>query len=149
MGATGSLTPGVETVDIARAAVRRRGSDVSLITYGGSLPKALEAAERLEADGIAAEVVDLRVLRPLDTDTVLESVARTHRVVVIDEAWRSYGPAAELSALIAEEALWDLDAPVQRVATAEVPLPYAGHLEHAALPQVEDIVAAVRRIEKL
>ncbi len=130
-------------IDIRRAAVRRAGRDVSLITYGGSLPKTLQAAERLAARGIQAEVIDLRCLRPLDTDLVLDSVRRTHRAVVIDEAWFTGSLAAEISARIMEEAFYDLDAPVIRVCSAEVPIPYAGHLEDAALPQAAAIERAV------
>ena len=133
-------------VDISQAAVRRAGKDVSLITYGGSLGKALTAAENLAAEGIEAEVIDLRVLRPLDTPTVLESVAKTHRAVVIDEGWRTGSFAAEVSARIMEEGFYDLDGPVARVCSAEVPIPYAGHLEDAALPQVETIVKTVREL---
>jgi pyruvate dehydrogenase E1 component beta subunit len=131
-------------VDIRRAAVRRRGKDASLITYGGSLGKALQAAQRLAEEGIEAEVIDLRVLRPLDTPTILESVARTHRAVIIDEGWRTGSFAAEVSSQIMESGFYDLDGPVQRVCSAEVPIPYAGHLEDAALPQVETIVNSVR-----
>jgi pyruvate dehydrogenase E1 component beta subunit len=130
--------------DLRRAAVRRPGRDVSLITYGGSLRKTVEAAERLAADGVEAEVIDLRVLRPLDVAAILESVSRTHRAVVIDEGWRSGGLAAEVAARIMEGAFYDLDAPVARVSSAEVPIPYAGHLEDAALPRPEAIVDAVR-----
>jgi pyruvate dehydrogenase E1 component beta subunit len=129
-----------------QAVVRRAGRDVSLITYGGSLPKALAAAEQLSAGGIEAEVVDLRCLRPLDKASLIGSVARTHRAVVIDEGWRAGSLAAEVSALLMEAAFYDLDAPVQRVCSAEVPIPYARHLEEAALPQPEKIVAAVRQI---
>jgi pyruvate/2-oxoglutarate/acetoin dehydrogenase E1 component len=132
--------------EIGRAAVRRAGRDVSLITYGGSLIKTLEAADRLAADGIDAEVVDLRSLRPLDTATVLASVGKTHRAVIVDEAWRAGSFAAEVSARIMEEGFFELDAPVQRVCTAEVPLPYAKHLEDAALPQPERIAAAARAL---
>jgi pyruvate dehydrogenase E1 component beta subunit len=133
-------------VDINRAVVRRAGKDASLITFGGSLAKALLAAERLAAEGIEAEVIDLRVLRPLDTPTVLDSVARTHRAVVIDEGWRTGSFAAEVSARIMEGGFYDLDGPVERVCSAEVPIPYAGHLEDAALPQVETIVKTVREL---
>lgn len=133
-------------VDIEHAAVRRRGNDVSLITYGGSLPKVMDAADVLAADGIDAEVVDLRVLRPLDDEAIFSTVGRTHRCVVIDEAWRSGSIAAEISARITEELFWDLDAPVARVCSAEVPVPYAAHLEVAALPQVDDVVAAARQV---
>ncbi|MBL8383097.1 MAG: alpha-ketoacid dehydrogenase subunit beta [Burkholderiales bacterium] len=132
-------------VDIARAALRRSGADVSLITHGGSLPKTLEAADALAADGIDAEVVDLRVLRPLDLETILASVRRTHRAVVIDEGWKTGSLAGEIVARIAEEALYDLDAAPLRVCSEEVPIPYAKHLEDAALPQVAAIVAAARR----
>jgi pyruvate dehydrogenase E1 component subunit beta len=131
-------------LDIGHAALRREGGDVTLVTYGGSLPKALAAAERLAADGISAEVIDLRVLRPLDMATVLASVAKTHRVVVIDEAWRTGSLAAEVSAQVMERAFYDLDRPVARVCSAEVPMPYPKHLEDAALPRVDTIVATAR-----
>jgi pyruvate dehydrogenase E1 component beta subunit len=133
-------------LDLRRAAVRREGRDVSLVTYGGSLPKALAAAEQLTAHGIAAEVVDLRVLRPLDMASVLASVAKTHRVIVIDEAWRTGSLAAEVSAQIMEGAFYELDRPVARVCSAEVPMPYARHLEEAVLPQVDTIVATARAL---
>jgi pyruvate dehydrogenase E1 component beta subunit len=140
----GDLPADAGPVDIAHAAVRRDGNDVSLITYGGSLPKCLAAAEELAGDGIAAEVVDLRTLRPLDTDTILASVGRTRRAVVVDEGWRSASISAEVSARIMEGGFYELDAPVGRVCTAEVPMPYAKHLEDAALPQVDRIVQAAR-----
>lgn len=130
--------------NISNAVVRRSGSDVTLITYGGSLGKTLDAAEQLAKDGVAAEVIDLRVLRPLDTSTILASVAKTHRAVIVDEAWRTGSFAAEVSAQIMERAFDDLDAPVVRVCSAEVPMPYAKHLEDAALPQADKIVALVR-----
>jgi pyruvate dehydrogenase E1 component beta subunit len=133
-------------VDITTAAVRRPGTDVSLVTYGGSLTTTLQAAEALEADGISAEVVDLRVLRPLDLATVLGSVRRTHRLVVVDENWRTLSMAAEVCAQVAEDAFYDLDAPGQRVCSVEVPMPYARHLETAALPSVERVVAAARTV---
>jgi pyruvate dehydrogenase E1 component beta subunit len=116
-----------------------------LVTYGGSLPKVMAAAEVLAADGVSAEVIDLRCLRPLDTDALITTAGRTHRVVVVDEGWRTGGLAAEVSARITEQAFFELDAPVSRVGSAEVPIPYAKHLEEAALPQVETIVAAARR----
>jgi pyruvate dehydrogenase E1 component beta subunit len=130
--------------DILHAAVRRSGRDVSLITYGGSLPKAMAAAETLASEGIDAEVLDLRVLRPLDDDTILASVRKCRRAVVVDETWRSGSLAAELMARIAERAFFDLDAPLARVCSEEVPIPYAKHLEDAALPQAAKIVATVR-----
>lgn len=130
-------------VDIERARVRRPGHDVSLITYGASLYKCLEASQTLAERGLEAEVVDLRSLRPLDEDTILESVRRTHRAVVVDEGWRSGSLAAEVSARIMEKAFYELDAPVARVCSAEVPMPYARHLELAALPSPEAVVQAV------
>jgi pyruvate dehydrogenase E1 component beta subunit len=142
----GELAAQAGAVDIHRAAVRRPGTDVSLITYGGTLGKTLQAAETLAAEGIHAEVIDLRTLRPLDTPTILDSVSRTHRAVIIDEGWRSGSIAAEVMARIVEQVFYDLDAPVARVCSAEVPIPYPKHLEDAALPQVAGIVAATRRV---
>jgi len=127
-----------------RAAVRREGGDVTLVTYGGSLWKTLEAADELAAGGVQAEVIDLRSLRPLDMDTVLESVAKTHRVVVVDEGWRTASLAAEIGMQIAERGFDSLDWPPQRVCSAEVPMPYAKHLEDAALPSAARVAAAVR-----
>ncbi len=131
--------------NLDRAEIRRPGTDLSLITYGGSLPKALAAADTLAAEGLSAEVIDLRSLRPLDEATLAESVARTHHVVVVDEAWRTGSLAAEVSARLAERSFYELDAPVERVCSAEVPIPYARQLEEAALPQSADIVAAAHR----
>jgi pyruvate dehydrogenase E1 component beta subunit len=133
------------TIDITHAAVRRPGRDITLISYGGMVPVALAAAEELAASGIEAEVVDLRSLRPLDADTVAASVRRTHRAVVVDEGWRSGSLAAEVSARLTEQCFYDLDSPVERVCSAEVPIPYARHLEEAALPRVELVTAAARR----
>lgn len=132
--------------DISRAAVRRVGTQLSLITWGGSLPKALQAAAELAAVGIDVEVIDLRVLRPLDAETIYASVRKTHRVLVVDEGWKSGSLAAEVVARIAEDCLYDLDAPPRRLCTAEVPIPYARHLEEAALPQADRIVATVREM---
>jgi len=142
----GELDENAGPVDISRAAVRRAGKDVTMITYGGSLWKTLEAAEQLAASGIEAEVLDLRVLRPLDTATMLASVRKTHRAVVVDEAWRTGSFAAEISAQIMEGAFYDLDAPVGRVCSAEVPMPYPKHLEDAALPQAATIVKTVQEL---
>jgi pyruvate dehydrogenase E1 component beta subunit len=139
---SGELADDAGPTDLDRAAVRRAGTDLTLIAYGGTVGKALDAAEELSEGGVAAEVIDLRTLRPLDTTTILESVTRTHRAVVVDEGWRTGSLAAEVAATIAEEAFYDLDAPVGRVCSAEVPIPYAKHLEDAALPQVASIVAA-------
>ena len=142
----GELPENAGAVDIDRAAVRRPGRDVTVLAYSASLYKALEAAGRLAADEIEAEVIDLRSLRPLDDATIMASVRKTRRAVVVDEGWRSGSLAAELSARIMEQAFYDLDAPVGRVCTEEVPIPYPKHLEDAALPQPEKIVAAVKAL---
>jgi pyruvate dehydrogenase E1 component beta subunit len=143
---SGTMAEDAGHVDIQRAVVRRQGQDLTLVSYGGSLPKTMEAAESLSADGIEAEVIDLRSLRPLDDETIVSSVRRTHRAVVVDEGWRSGSLSAEVSARILEQCFFDLDSPVQRVCSAEVPMPYARHLEEAALPQVAGIVEAARRV---
>ncbi|MFZ5846035.1 MAG: alpha-ketoacid dehydrogenase subunit beta [Actinomycetota bacterium] len=143
---TGTLAEDAGPVDIQRAAVRRQGRDLTLVSYGGSLPKTLEAAQQLAADGIEAEVLDLRTLRPLDDATIMASVRRTHRLVVVDEGWRSGSLSAEVSARVTEQCFYDLDSPVERVCSAEVPMPYAKHLEDAALPQPATIAAAARRV---
>ena len=142
----GEIDETAELVDLNHAAVRRAGQDVTLITYGGTLGKTLQSAERLAGEGIDAEVIDLRSLRPLDTPTILNSIAKTHRAVIVDESWRTGSFAAEVSAQIMEFAFDDLDAPVARVCSAEVPMPYAKHLEAATLPQVEGIVNAARNL---
>jgi pyruvate dehydrogenase E1 component beta subunit len=142
----GELEEQGRKVDIAKAAIRRTGKNVTLITFGGSLFKTLEASKQLASEGIEADVVDLRVLRPLDMGTVLVSVAKTHRAVVIDEAWRTGSFAAEIASKIMEEAFDELDCPVARVCSAEVPMPYAKHLEDAALPQSQKITDTVLRM---
>jgi pyruvate dehydrogenase E1 component beta subunit len=142
----GELPDDAGPVDIDRAAVRRDGDDVLVVTYGGTLPTVLEAADRLAAEGISAQVLDLRTLRPLDEAAILDGVVRTHRVVVVDEGWRSGSISAEVTARITEHAFYELDAPVVRVCSAEVPMPYARHLELAALPSVDRVVAAVHEV---
>jgi pyruvate/2-oxoglutarate/acetoin dehydrogenase E1 component len=132
--------------DLRHALVRRPGRDVTLVAFGAALPKALAAAELLARDGVSAEVVDVRVLRPLDLPTLLESVARTRRAIVVDEAWRTGSFAAEIAAAISERAFYDLDAPITRVCGAEVPMPYPKHLENAALPQPATIAAAAKAL---
>ncbi|MCP4316366.1 MAG: pyruvate dehydrogenase (acetyl-transferring) E1 component subunit alpha [Hyphomicrobiales bacterium] len=141
---SGPLATNAAPVDIEKAVVRRDGRDISLITYGGSLFKTLEAAEKLTEDGIDAEVVDLRILRPLDLATVVASVTKTHRVLIVDEGWKSGSLAAEIGMRLAEEAFFELDAPLARVCSTEVPIPYAGHLEEAAIPQIAGIVSAAK-----
>jgi len=141
---SGVLPPNAGPVDILSAIVRRPGKHVTLVTYGGTLFKTLDAAEELAKERIEAEVIDLRILRPLDIETVLSSVAKTRRVVIVDEGWRSGSLSAEISAQIMERAFWDMDAPVGRVCSAEVPIPYPHHLEEAALPQPPAIIAAAK-----
>lgn len=140
----GELAEATGPFDPWRGAVRRAGNDLTLVTYGGSLPKSLAAAEALAGDGIDVEVIDLRSLRPLDAETLLGSVAKTHRAAIVDEGWRTCSLAAEISAILMEGAFYELDAPVVRICTAEVPIPYAKHLEEAALPSVGRIVATLR-----
>lgn len=140
----GELPARPEPVSIDRAAVRRAGSHVSFITYGGMLGKTMRAAEELSREGIEAEVLDLRTLRPLDTEAILATVAKARRAVIVDEGWKSGSISAEIVARIVERGFYDLDAPIARVCTAEVPIPYPKHLEEAALPQVPSIVRAAK-----
>jgi pyruvate/2-oxoglutarate/acetoin dehydrogenase E1 component len=146
--AEGDLDPSITSVDITSAKVRRGGRDISLITYGNSLPKALAAAETLASEGIEAEVVDLRVLRPLDTATILASVAKTRRCIIVDEGWRSGSISAEIAARIGEDAFFELDAPLRRICSREVPVPYAGHMEEATLPRTATIVETARSLTR-
>ncbi|MEL6890938.1 MAG: pyruvate dehydrogenase complex E1 component subunit beta [Actinomycetota bacterium] len=133
-------------VDLERAVVRRPGDDLTIVAWAGMVPKALEAADALAAAGISADLIDLRSLRPIDTGTLTASVGRTNRALVVDEGWLTVGLSAEIAALTTEHCFWSLDAPVRRLATAEVPIPYPRHLEQHAIPQVEDIVTAARRL---
>ena len=141
---TGLIDDNAGAVAIEKAAIRREGSDVSLITYGGSLYKTLDAAHALASEGIEADVIDLRSLRPLDDETIVASVSKTRRAVIVDEGWRSGSLAAEISARITEQVFWTLDAPVGRVCSEEVPIPYPKHLEEAAIPQVDKIIQAAK-----
>jgi len=141
---TGKLASDAGAVDIDKAAIRRPGRDISLITYGGSLWKTIEAATVLAGENIDAEVIDLRSLRPLDDATIMTSVAKTRHAVIIDEGWRSGSLAAEVGLRIVEQAFWALDAPIGRVCSEEVPIPYPRHLENAAIPQTPKIVAAAK-----
>ena len=143
---SGQLAANAGAVDIDKAAIRRAGTDISLITYGGSLFKALDAADELAKENIDAEVVDLRSLRPLDMETIIASVTKTHRALIVDEGWKSGSLAAEIGMRLAEEAFYELDAPLARVCSEEVPIPYAQHLEEAAIPQTPKIVAAVKTL---
>jgi len=142
----GQLAANAGPVDIDRAVVRRAGRDLTLVTYGGSLFKSLDAAEALAGEGIEAEVIDLRSLRPLDMDTILASVAKTRRLLIVDEGWRTGSLAAEIGMQVAERGFYDLDAPPARLCSAEVPIPYAHHLEQAAIPQPASIAEAARAL---
>ncbi len=142
----GTLAADAGPVDIDRARVRRQGRDVTLITYSASLFKSLEAAQILAGEGIEAEVIDLRTLRPLDERTFLDSVAKTHRALIVDEGWRSGGISAEINARIMEGAFYELDAPVARLCSLEAPMPYARHMEEAVMPQTDGIVDLVRNM---
>jgi pyruvate/2-oxoglutarate/acetoin dehydrogenase E1 component len=143
---SGLLAADAGAVDLSRACVRRPGTDLTLITWGGCLFKALEAAEQLATEGISAEVIDLRSLRPIDDATLLASLRKTHRLLVIDEGWKTLSLAGELIARLSEQAFYELDAPPARVCSVEVPIPYPKHLEEAALPQVAGIVRAARAL---
>ena len=142
----GPVDPALGPVDLERAAIRRAGSDLSIVASAGMVPKAIAAAEQLAAAGVSAEVIDLRSLRPLDVDTLATSLDRTHRALVLDEGWRTGGLNAEIAASLTERCFWSLDAPVARLGSVEVPIPYAKHLETAAIPQVDDIVASARAL---
>jgi len=144
--ASGELADDAGPVDIDHAAVRRAGDDLVLITYGGTLPATLEAADRLAVDGVHARVLDLRTLRPLDEAAIVRAVTETHRAVVVDEGWRSGSISAEITARIVESAFYELDAPVVRVCSAEVPMPYPRHLELAAIPSADRVVAGAREV---
>jgi pyruvate dehydrogenase E1 component beta subunit len=144
----GEIAAEPRAVDIDYAAVRREGTDITLITYGGSLLKAIEAAVKLAELGVSAEVIDLRTLRPLDDATIVASVSKTRHALIVDEGWKSGGLSAEIMARIVEQAFYELDAPPGRICGAEVPIPYAKHLEDAAIPQIDGIVAAARDLVK-
>jgi len=144
----GTLDTDAKPLPIGKAKVHKEGGDITILAYGINLFKALEAAETLEKEGIDAEVIDIRSLRPLDDDAIMASIKKTHRVIIVDEGWKSGSISAEIMARINEQAFYELDAPMGRVCTAEVPLPYAGHLEKAALPQPEKIVVMARQLIK-
>jgi pyruvate dehydrogenase E1 component beta subunit len=134
------------TIPIGVADIKRQGSDVTVISYSRMVHVALEVAEKLAGEGINAEVLDLRSLRPLDVPTIIQSVKKTNRAVILEHDWRSYGIGAEIAATIQEEAFDYLDSPVLRVASAEVPLPYSKPLETAAMPSGDQLAAAIRRV---
>ena len=133
-------------IPIGKASVKREGKDVTIVTFSIMVGKALEAAEKLEQEGISAEVIDLRTIRPIDVDTIINSVEKTNRLVTVEEGWPGAGIGAEIAALVMEHAFDALDAPVARVAGADVPLPYAANLERLALPQAEHIIEAAKTV---
>jgi pyruvate dehydrogenase E1 component beta subunit len=145
-GQSFEVPEGEHLVEIGKAAVVREGTDVTITAFSIMVGKALQAAELLQQEGISAEVIDLRTIRPLDIETVVESVKKTNRCVSVEEGWPGAGIGSEIAAVIMEHAFDDLDAPVARVAGADVPLPYAANLEKLALPQAEHIVEAVRNV---
>jgi pyruvate dehydrogenase E1 component beta subunit len=142
----GDVPEGEFTTPIGRSKVQRAGTDVTIVTYSKGLEISMKAADALQKDGIEAEIVDLRSLRPLDMEPVIESFKRTNRAVVVEEGWKSFGVGSEIASRIYEEAFDYVDAPIKRVAQDEVPLPYNRTLEQAALPQVEDVIAAVKEV---
>ncbi len=140
----GEVPDGEYTVPIGKSSVKRAGKDITLVTYSKMLGISLKAAEELSRDGIEVEIVDLRTLRPLDMEPVLNSFKKTNRAVIVEEGWKSFGVGAEIAAQIYEKAFDYVDAPILRVAQKEVPLPYNRNLEQLALPQVEDVILAVK-----
>jgi len=142
----GEVPEGDYTIPIGQSKIQRAGRDVTVVAYSKGLEIALKAADALAKDGVEAEVVDLRTLRPLDMQPVVESFKKTNRAVVVEEGWKSYGVGAEVVARLYEEAFDYVDAPIQRVAQKEVPLPYNRTLEQMALPQVDDVIRAVKEV---
>ncbi|NMC54786.1 MAG: alpha-ketoacid dehydrogenase subunit beta [Chloroflexi bacterium] len=142
----GEVPDGDYIVPIGKSTVQRPGKDVTIVTYSKMLQVSMQAADELSKEGIEVEIVDLRSLRPLDMDPVLESFKKTNRAVVVEEGWRSFGVGSEIVSRIYEEAFDYVDAPIKRVAQAEVPLPYNRKLEQMALPQVADVVKAVKEV---
>ena len=142
----GEVPDGDFVEEIGKSKIQRPGSDVTVVTYSKMLQVSLKAAEKLAKEGIDIEIVDLRSLRPLDMGPVLESVKKTNRAVIVEEGWRSFGVGSEVSSRIYEEAFDYIDAPVQRVAQTEVPLPYNRTLEQSAIPQVADVIKAVKEV---
>ncbi len=142
----GEVPEGEHLVPIGKSTVQRPGKDVTIVTYSKGLEISMKAADELAKEGVEAEIVDLRTLRPLDFDPVLESFKKTNRAVVVEEGWKSYGVGAEISSRLYEQAFDYVDAPIKRVAQKEVPLPYNRRLEQSALPQPADVVAAVKEV---
>ncbi len=144
----GNLPDKPVDVGIEKARIHRTGNDLTIMAYSTSFHKAIEAAELLAKEGVNAEVIDLRTLRPLDDDTIFRSVAKTHRALIVDEGWKSGSISAEIGARIMENIFYELDCPVQRICSEEVPMPYAKHLEDKALPQVAEIANMAKKMIK-
>jgi pyruvate dehydrogenase E1 component beta subunit len=142
----GEVAEGDHLIPIGKSKIQRTGKDVTIVTYSKMLETSMKAADQLAQEGIEAEIVDLRTLRPLDMEPVLESFKKTNRAVIVEEGWRSFGVGAEVASRIYEEAFDYVDAPIQRVAQKEVPLPYNRSLEQLALPQTEDVIQAVKEV---
>ena len=142
----GEVPAGDYTVPIGVSDMKREGSDVTIVAYSRMVQVALEAADKLEADGISAEVIDLRTLRPLDTEPLIRSFMKTNHAVIVEEDWKTYGIGAEIACQIYEQAFGYLDAPIKRVAGTEVPMPYAKNLESMAIPTVGDVVRAAKEL---
>ena len=142
----GEVAEGENLIPIGKSKIQRPGKDVTIVTYSKMVETSMKAADQLAQEGIEVEVVDLRTLRPLDLEPVLESFKKTNRAVIVEEGWRSFGVGAEVAARIYEEAFDYVDAPIQRVAQKEVPLPYNRTLEQLALPQVGDVIKAVKEV---
>ncbi|GAP14211.1 pyruvate/2-oxoglutarate dehydrogenase complex, dehydrogenase (E1) component, eukaryotic type, beta subunit [Longilinea arvoryzae] len=142
----GEVPEGDYTVPIGKSTIARPGKDVTIVTYSKMLEISQKAAEQLSKEGIEAEIVDLRTLRPLDMGPVIESFKKTNRAVIVEEGWKSFGVGSEISARIYEQAFDYVDAPIQRVAQKEVPLPYNRTLEQSAIPKAEDVIAAVKEV---
>lgn len=146
MNLEGEIPEDAGAVDLKHAKVMKEGSDLSIVTYGTGVYRCLEAAKLLEAEGISAEVIDLRILRPLDNETIMRSVAKTHKVLVVEDAWKTLSMSSEIAARIMEQAFYELDAPVARLCGLEVPIPYPRHLEEVCIPRVEDIIQEAKKI---
>jgi pyruvate dehydrogenase E1 component beta subunit len=142
----GEVPEGDFTIPIGKSKIQRPGRDVTVVTYSKMLETSTKAADQLAKEGIEVEIIDLRTLRPLDMEPVLESFKKTNRAVIVEEGWRSFGVGAEIASRLYEEAFDYVDGPIKRVAQKEVPLPYNRDLEQLALPQVADVVKAVKEV---
>lgn len=145
---SGECRENISDFNLYKANIVRVGSDLTLVTYGGMLPRCIQACEEMQKRGKSVELIDLRSLRPLDSETIFASLKKTHRVLIVDEGWKSGSLSAEISARIMESAFYDLDAPVARLCRKEFPVPYARHLEDFIIPQYEEIVLKIEEMLK-